>query len=157
MVSPHTTQALIPFSTLDSDAIIDKYDQSYTHIFHTVPGLRWFHELFFTEILRYLPIFSFYISKVDKRKRKHSRGKSGKYMMSWKYVPPYRRITVVLRWLVRDIRFQKSHTFQNSVLKSFQTLMFNSQSHLVYKLRNFVHLFVFQNYKKKLLKTLKSV
>lgn len=43
------------------------------------------------------PIFSFYIRKVDKKTRKNSRGKSGKYMIIWKYVPIYKRLYVSMR------------------------------------------------------------
>ena len=37
------------------------------------------NNLFFNNLKTYLPIFSFYIRKVDKSIRKNSRGKSGKY------------------------------------------------------------------------------
>ena len=68
----------------------------------------WLHSLLYTEIIRYLPVFSFYVQRVDKLKRRHSRGKSGKYTIIWKFVPQYKRFLTVLRWLVKDIRFQNS-------------------------------------------------
>jgi len=36
-------------------------------------------KMLFTKLSDYSPLFSFYIRKVDKSIRKHSRGKSGKY------------------------------------------------------------------------------
>ena len=105
---------------------------------------------------QYNPVFSFYIRRVDKLKRKHSRGKSGKYSISWKYVPEYKRQWIAIRWLTKDIKFQRSRTLYLKMLASFENLLFNQQAHLVYQLRNFVHRFVFQNYRKTLLKSLRS-
>jgi hypothetical protein len=53
--------------------------------------------LFFEALEEYFPIFSFYVRKVDKGVRKNSRGKSGKYVIIWKYTPPYKRLYVLLR------------------------------------------------------------
>jgi hypothetical protein len=39
----------------------------------------WFGELITHELLSYSPGFSFFVQKVNKLKRRHSRGKSGKY------------------------------------------------------------------------------
>jgi hypothetical protein len=53
--------------------------------------------LLFNRLSDFIPLFSFFIKKVDKNKRKHSRGKSGKYQIIWKYVPRYKRLLIVLR------------------------------------------------------------
>ena len=137
--------------------LYDSRNQRYsTTISESTPLLR-VEEALYNNLLAYLPIFSFSIRKVDKLKRRHSRGKSGKYSVIWKYTPKYKRFTTVLWWLVRDIRFQKTRTLSARFSKSLYTLFFDKSTHLVYKLRNFVHNYVFQNYKKSLLKTLKSV
>lgn len=136
---------------------IDGYNQLHTSNFYESKGERWIQSMLYQELLEYLPLFSFYVRKVDKLKRKHSRGKTGKYTILWKYVPKYKRFITVLRWLVRDVRFQKARTFNQRLFRSLDMLLFDKSSHLVYKLRNFVHNFVFQNHKKTLLKTLKSV
>jgi hypothetical protein len=60
----------------------------------------------------YKPTFMFKVQKVDKSTRKHSRGKSGKYVILWKYVPVYKRLYVVLRWLIQDMTFQKARKFE---------------------------------------------
>lgn len=138
-------------------ALEDEYQQEHTSDHYEAKGSRWVQSILYNEILDYLPLFSFYVRKVDKLQRKHSRGKSGKYTILWKYVPKYKRFITVLRWLVRDVRFQKSRTFNQRLYRSLDTLLFDKQSHLVYKLRHFVHNFVFQNHKKTLLKTLRSV
>lgn len=114
----------------------------------------WFNELLVHEILSYSPGFSFFVNSVNKLKRRHSRGKSGKYEIIWKYVPRYKRLLVVLRWLAKDVQFQKSKTFQQRLERSLETLLFDRSNHLVYQLRQFVHKFVFHRYRKTLLKTL---
>lgn len=116
----------------------------------------WFNELLVHEILSYSPTFSFFVNSVNKLKRRHSRGKSGKYEIIWKYVPRYKRLLVVLRWLLKDIQFQKSKTFQQRLERSLETLLFNKSNHLVYQLRQFVHRFVFNRYRNALLQTLRT-
>ena len=135
---------------------VDKFNQPYDSLKTETNIDHWVYNLVSEELSKYIPLFSFYVRKVDKMKRKHSRGKSGKYSIIWKYVPKYKRFITVLRWLVRDVRFQKSRTFSERLLRSLESLLFDKTSHLIYKLRNFVHFYVFQNYRKTLLRTLKS-
>lgn len=136
--------------------LTDNYSQEFTKDGFLARDDSWFQELLFLELIQYTPVFTFFISKVDKLKRKHSRGKTGRYSIGWKFIPKYKRLLIVLRWLVKDIRFQKSKTLNQRIQKSFENLMFDKSAHLVYQLRNFVHRFVFQNYRKTLLKTLRS-
>lgn len=114
----------------------------------------WFGELLTHELLSYSPGFSFFVQSVNKLKRRHSRGKSGKYEIIWKYVPRYKRLLVVLRWLSKDVQFQKSRTLRARIEKSLENFLFNKTNHLVYQLRQFVHRFVFNRYRKTLLRTL---
>ena len=112
--------------------------------------------LLFDNLQTYVPIFSFYIRKVDKSIRKNSRGKSGKYTIIWKYVPTYKRLYVVIRWLLRDLKFQKVKEFENRLIKILEVFLFTPQSSFLVRLRKFVHNFVFQNFKQTLLKHLRS-
>lgn len=137
--------------------VTDSFSQLYsTDISEAIPIVR-MEELLYNELLTYLPVFSFSVKRVDKLKRRHSRGKSGNYSIVWKYTPKYKRFITVLWWFVRDIRFQKSRTFEGRLLRSLETLFFDKPSHLIYRLRNFVHNYVFQHHKKNLLRNLKSV
>jgi len=140
-----------------SDEYYDQYNQRVMSPSFEVRSHLRLQSLLYKEWLKYLPIFSFYVRKVDKMKRKHSRGKSGKYTILWKYVPKYKRFITVLKWFVRDVRFQKASTFHGRLLRSLETLLFDTTSNLVYKFRNFVHSYVFQHHKKTLLKSLRSV
>lgn len=156
----HTQIKLIQFyysSNLSSFELTDSFGQLYSlNSIEVMPTIR-MEELLYNELLTYLPVFSFTIKRVDKLKRRHSRGKSGNYSIVWKYTPKYKRFITVLWWFVRDIRFQKSRTFEGRVMKSLDTLFFDKSSHLIYRLRNFVHNYVFQHHKKTLLRNLKSV
>lgn len=109
------------------------------------------------ELNQYKPIFAFKTQKVDKLTRKHSRGKSGKYVILWKYIPVYRRIYTVLRWLIQDLTFQKAPKFETRFLKALDSLQQTPTRSMVYKCRNFNHNFVFKNFKKTLLQSLQTV
>ena len=113
-------------------------------------------KILFSKLSDYLPLFSFYIRKVDKSIRKHSRGKSGKYTIMWKYVPIYKRLYITMRWLLKDLKFQKSKSFTSRLVKTLDTFLLTPQLSFVCKLRRFTHFFVFQNYKKTLLRSLKT-
>jgi hypothetical protein len=133
------------------------------HSKHLIAGDRlvFSDSLFLTKFLfnklnEFLPLFSFYIRKVDKNIRKHSRGKSGKYTIIWKYVPIYKRLYITIRWLLKDLKFQKSQTFTERLFKTVETFLTTPETSFVYKLRKFTHYFVFQNFKKTLFRTLKS-
>jgi len=110
-----------------------------------------------TNLEKYKPVFMFKVQKVDKKTRKNSRGKSGKYLILWKYVPTYRRIYAVLRWLIQDISFQKSYKFQTRFVRTLDTIINTPEKSTMYQCRNFNHNYVFKNFKKTLLKNLKTV
>lgn len=112
--------------------------------------------LLFDKLLKYAPLFSFYIRRIDKSIRKNSRGKSGKYMIIWKYVPVYKRLYVTIRWLLKDLKFQKLKTFSERLIRTLEIFLLTPNLSFVCKLRKFTNVFVFKNYKKTLLKTLKS-
>lgn len=125
-----------------------------------VVDLAWdqrLRSIFFLHLAQYTPIFAMQTRKVDKLKFKHSRGKTGKYGVEWRYVPRYRRLDVVLRWLTEDIRFQKANTFRSQLVKSLKLLLLSPSDHLVYRNRSYVHRNVYSRYKSTLLRTLKKI
>ena len=115
-----------------------------------------FNFIFLESIKNYLPVFSFFVRKVDKSVRKNSRGKSGKYIIIWKYVPTYKRLYTTLRWFIKDLKFQKSKGFKSRFLKILETFITNPKVSFLVKLRQFVHVYVFENLKNKLMKNLKT-
>ena len=142
----------ISVSELLKDVEISEFDDQHSTALtrHSTP-IHVFSNLLPAWLAQYKPIFSFYIKKVSKLKWKHSRGKSGRYNIKWKYIPPYKRLIAVLRWLVNDVQFQNHHDFYDRLLTSLKNLCFNPSSHLIIQFRRFVHKYVFQRCKNTLL------
>ena len=113
--------------------------------------------ILFEKLIKHVPIFAMKTKKVDKMRYKHSRGKSGKYTVEWKYIPRYKRLNVVLRWLVDDVRFQKAPTFQLQLLRSLRLFLATPSEHLVGRNRGYVHHNVYAKYKNSLLRSLKKM
>ena len=111
---------------------------------------------FLTVLKLYEPIFTYKIEKVAKRTRKNSRGKSGKYLILWKYTPPYKRVFVVLRWLLTDVRLVKSRTFASRCEQSLLNLRDKPHDSILLRLKKFNHSFIFKHFRKTLLTTLKT-
>jgi hypothetical protein len=133
-----------------------KYLQDQKTKTRTIFDIKWLHDKLFQELIQYAPIFSFVVRQVDKRKFKHSRGKSGKHEVYWRYIPLYKRMLTVIQWFSKDIRMQKGKTLKRRLELSMEVFFFARRAHLVTRLRSFVHLFAFQNHKKSLLRTLRQ-
>lgn len=103
------------------------------------------------------PVFAYFIYSVDKNIRKFSRGKSGKYRFVWKYVAPYKRPHVVLKWLVKEIKFINEKTFQKRLTEMFLLLKHFPETSFTWKSKNFSHNYVFRNFKKTLMTHLKTI
>lgn len=123
---------------------------------YKVRNKRFLLDLIVRHFTTYNPLFAFYVRKVDKQIRKHSRGKSGKYSLVWKYVPAYKRMYTVMRWFLKDVKFQKGKTFKERLDKALTTFLYNPHNTFMGKCRKFNHFFVFLNFRKSLLKTLRS-
>lgn len=65
-----------------SDPLETKYMDEQSLKSYEVSNNDWVQDTLFSDIAEYVPIFSFYVKKVDKLKRRHSRGKSGKYSIA---------------------------------------------------------------------------
>lgn len=102
------------------------------------------------------PIFSYFIYSVDKNIRKYSRGKSGKYTFIWKYVAPFKRIKLAMRWIAKDIKFYQSQKINQRLKSIFTNLMLNPEQNFSWKSKIFSHNYVFKNFRKSLMITLKT-
>ncbi len=102
------------------------------------------------------PVFSYFIYSVDKNIRKFSRGKSGKYTFIWKYIAPYKRINLAMRWIVKDIKFFQSQTFTERFDKTLFNLLTSPEKSFAWKSKIFSHNYVFKNFRKNLMISLKT-
>lgn len=102
------------------------------------------------------PIFAYFIYSVDKNVKKFSRGKSGKYRFVWKYIAPFRRSHVILKWLAKEIKFINEKKFCSRIQKFFLLLGNSPENTFTWKSKNFSHNYVFRNFKKTLMTTLRT-
>jgi ribosomal protein S7 len=102
------------------------------------------------------PVFSYFIYSVDKNIRKFSRGKSGKYTFIWKYVAPYKRLHLSMRWIIKDIKFFQSKTLNERLSKTFNNLLVCPEKSFSWKSKVFAHNYVFKNFRKNLMVTLRT-
>ncbi len=105
---------------------------------------------------RVSPIFSYFIYSVDKNIRKYSRGKSGKYTFIWKFVAPYKRMHLAVRWLIKDIKFNQSRSFNDRLLKTFNNILVSPEKTFSWKSKIFSHNYVFKNFRKSLMSSLRT-
>ena len=103
-----------------------------------------------------VPLFTFFIKKNDKLKIKHSRGKVEKFKVLWKYVPPYKRLYQSMKWLFKDLRFQKSKHFYLRFFTTIRAFFLNPKLSFLTRIKSFVHNFVFKKHYRTLLKTFKT-
>lgn len=102
------------------------------------------------------PMFLYFVYNVDKNVRKFSRGKSGKYVFVWKYVAPYKRKFLMFKWLLKEIKFDDSRTLDTRLSNFFNTLFFNIKDTHAWKAKNFTYSFIFKNFRKTFMLSLKT-
>ena len=153
-------------NSLNSPSVPETFDTLFSQTrFHHNPNqneinFELYHNFYyklFTILGNYSPAFSMKTRKVDKLRFKHSRGKSGKYVVEWKYIPRYKRKKTVMRWFIDDIKFQKARTFKQQIYKTLKLLLTSPEDTLVSRNRKYVHKVVYTRYKNTLLRTLKVV
>jgi hypothetical protein len=112
---------------------------------------------FLSKLLRTVaPLFQCCVYNVAKNVRKFSRGKSGRYVFAWRYVPRYKRTNVAMRLLSKDIRFNTSRKLFERITKTLLILLNQPTESFIFKAEHFTNIFIFKMFKKTLLRTLKS-
>jgi len=101
--------------------------------------------ILFRNIHTLLPMFSFYIYKVDKQIFKNTRGKSGKYTFIWKYVTQYKRIFLVMYWLLKELRMMPGRTLRDRLRAILYTFIFRPNKTWIHKIKKFSNNYVYRN------------
>lgn len=114
-------------------------------------------EMVFKNLYKMLPIFSFYIYKVDKKIYKNTRGRSGKFTFIWKYVAPFKRQLLVMHWIMKELRIKPGRSLQNRLDEVLRTLCINPKQTWIWKARKFSHAYVYKNAKRTLASTYRTV
>lgn len=113
--------------------------------------------LLFKNIYQMLPMFSFYIYKVDKKIFKNTRGKSGKFTFIWKFVAPYKRLMLVMHWLFKELRVKPGRSLNDRLYAIFDTLISNPQQTWIWRVRKFSHNYVYRNSRRTLAENYRTV
>jgi hypothetical protein len=79
------------------------------------------------------PLFQFKFNKVDKRVRKFSRGKIGKYQCIVQYIPAYKRRSIFLRWLINEINFSPELEWSARIEAALESIFFDLQNNPIQK------------------------
>lgn len=116
-----------------------------------------FKNCFLKPFIEVNPVFSYFIYNVDKNIRKYSRGKSGKYTFVWKYISPYKRLFLTMRLFAKELKFRGERQFFERFLGSINVLENDFKNSFVYQSKTFSHNYVFKNFKKTLLISLKTI
>lgn len=138
----------------DKDSLYDhKYSDTYQF-----PTDSYNHWLYLLRLLsKANPTFCFYVYDVGKAAWKHSRGKTGRHKLVWKYVPPYKRIYLIIHWLFKEVRFSNHKTLQNKMYNTLLNFWLKPGKTLAWRVKTFSHNYVYKNFKFTLLKSLKTV
>jgi hypothetical protein len=98
-------------------------------------------------------IFSLYIYKISKNIYKNTRGKSGKFMFIWKYVPVYKRLLIVISWMLRELRVIPQRNITHRLHSILSMLVNSPTTTWVNRVKMFSYNYVYRNCKKTLAST----
>ena len=110
-----------------------------------------------SRLTQVVPIFNFFVYNVDKNIRKFSRGKSGKYVFVWKYIPPYKRNFSAMRWIMRDIKFNGGVTINDRISGVLKRLTNEPNLSFAWRAHSFAHSYTYKNYRRTLMSSLKTL
>lgn len=96
-----------------------------------------------TNVYNILPMFSFFIYKVDKTKFKNTKGKVGKFTFIWKYITPYKRHLLVFYWILKELKFQSGRTLKERVLSLFEILVNSPRKTWIWRIKKFSQNYVY--------------
>jgi hypothetical protein len=112
---------------------------------------------FFKNMYSLLPIFSFYIYKVDKKIFKNTRGKSGKFTFIWKYVTSYKRLFLVMHWLSKELKVKPGRNLEERLSALISSLVNSPKTTWIYKVKKFSNIYVYKNSRQSLASNYRTV
>ena len=126
-------------------------------IYKSIESVWEFNKWLFKNMYDLVPMFSFYIYKVDKKIFKNTRGKSGKFTFIWKYVTFYKRLFLVMHWLIKELKLKPGRTLEERLSNLIISLTQTPKSTWVYKVKKFSHNYVYRNSRRTLAENYKTV
>lgn len=132
------------------------YDNFLSNDFKVIENSFYIKNFLLEKLSQISPIFSYFIYSVDKNIKKYSRGKSGKYVFIWKYIAPYKRLNLTMKWVAKEIKFTSNKKIQDRISSVLALLINDFKSSFAWKSKTFSHNYVFRNLRKTLMSTLKT-
>ena len=133
------------------------YNHALSPVYKSIESVWDFNKWLFKNMYNLVPMFSFYIYKVDKKIFKNTRGKSGKFTFIWKYVASYKRLFLVMHWLIKELRLKPGRTLSERLNNLIISLTHEPKSTWVYKVKKFSHNYVYRNSRRTLADNYKTV
>jgi len=98
-------------------------------------------------------IFSLYTYKISKNIYKNTRGKSGKFMFVWKYVPTYKRLFIVSNWLIKELRVLTFRKLQLRLTNLLLNIAHVPKQMWAFRVKTFSYNYVYRSCRKTLAST----
>lgn len=99
------------------------------------------------------PLFTLYTYKINKAIYKNTRGKSGKFMFVWKYVPVYKRLFIVSSWLLKELRVLPYRKLGIRLTKLLFNVVRTPTQTWNHRIKTFSHNYVYRSCRKTLAMT----
>lgn len=123
----------------------------------TATNLDDFKNLMYLKLMVINPVFNFFVFNVDKNIRKFARGKTGKYVFIWKFIPLHKRNALVLKLIKKNINFNNGKKLTNRLFNLLTQIFFEPQKTFLWKNKIFIYNYVFKNFKKSLMLNLRTI
>ena len=133
------------------------FNHKQNDIFKNIEFTWVIRRLLFQHFQSFLPMFSFYIYKVDKQIFKNTRGRSGKYTFIWKYITSYKRNSLVMHWLLKELRITPGRTLEDRLKTLIINMSTNPKTTWIYRIKKFSYNYVYRNCRQTLAESYRTV
>lgn len=133
------------------------YNSFYANIKKENDTEYFFKNFLYSKLTQFKPVFNFFVYNVDKNIKKFSRGKSGKYVFVWKYIPTYKRTSLTLNLIKKNLTFAPGLNFRQKLLNTLELIFFKFDQSFLWKSRTFIYNYIFKNFKKTLMLNFQTI
>lgn len=115
-----------------------------------------FKNFLYQKLIPFFPIFNFFIYNVDKNIKKFTRGKSGKFVFIWKFIPVHKRENLILKLLKKNIIFNSGKKYFLKIFNLLTQIFYNPSRNFLTKSKYFITRYVYKNFKTTLMVKMKT-
>lgn len=102
-------------------------------------------ETLFSTIFNFNFFFKFSFHLINKKIRKFSRGKSGKYRLVFNYLPAFKRKKWIIKLLLKSLKLMVNQTYRKKWLHLISLLKYSPNLSLILKIKTFCNNYIFNN------------